>query len=300
MPPPAWVRLLRPRQWYKNLIVFVAIVFARRFDDPALYPPVLLTFAAFCLLSGAVYAWNDVLDAPRDREHPKKRHRPVASHAISASGALALGGVAALAGLLLLVLVNAPTLMLGAVFLALQVGYNLLLKQHVIWDVLTIGIGFVLRALAGSTAIAVVPTAWLILCTFLFALFLGFAKRRHELVLHQSHGAAENAPAYRATMHEYSVPLVEQMTHIVATLTLAAYFLYTFFGTSAWMMFTIPFAVYGVLRYLYLIHRRDLGDEPEMIFRDRPTVVNAVTWFVVVLLVLEGVPQRFLAWLQAL
>lgn len=292
------VRVLRPHQWYKNLVVFVALVFSNNVGRADLWRPALLTFVAFCLLSGAAYAWNDVVDAPLDRLHPKKKRRPVARRTVSAATAILWGGVAAALGLALLWPINAPTLLLGLAFLALQAVYNVLFKHQVIWDVLVIGVGFVLRALAGTTAIDVgPPTAWLILCTFLFALFLALAKRRHELLLLNHKGSPR---ATRPILAEYSVAILEQMTNIVATLLLASYFLYTFFGTTPWMMFTIPFAVYGVLRYLYLVHRRDLGDEPELIFRDPPTVLNAAAWILVVLLVLQGVPQSFLGWLEGL
>jgi 4-hydroxybenzoate polyprenyltransferase len=295
----ALLRLLRPRQWYKNLIVFVPLVFSDNAFTWALWPKALLAFVAFCLLSGGAYAWNDVLDVDRDRTHPKKRLRPIASGAVSVPVALFLGLAAACTGLLLLGSLNGATLLLGVFYLMFQLAYNLFLKNQVIWDVLTIGIGFVLRAAAGTLAIGLSgPTVWLILCTFLFAIFLGFAKRRHELVTHGRTGDA-GAKTYRETMKEYTVELVEEMTLIVAGLLLTAYSLYTFFGSAGpWMMITIPFVLYGVFRYLYLVHRRDLGDEPELIFRDRPTLANAFVWLIVVVLVLRGWPQALFTWLQ--
>lgn len=300
---PPLLELLRPHQWYKNLIVFVPLVFSNNITSVALWPTAGLTFAAFCFLSGAAYAWNDVMDAPHDRRHPKKRHRPVASGTVRPSIALAWGALWILVGLSLLGWANPPTLLLGAGFLLWQAAYNLILKHQVIWDVLAIGGGFVLRALAGTTALEIGnPTVWLILCTFLFALFLGFAKRRHELLLPPNAAGEEPSPAlHRPTLGLYSVDLLDQMTNMVATLLLASYVLYTAFGSSTpWMMFTIPFAIYGVFRYLYLVHRRDWGDEPELLFRDRPTLFNGVAWVGVVALVLAGVPQGLFTWLQRL
>lgn len=298
---PALVALARPWQWYKNLVVAVAFLFSRAFiDEPSLWPWVLLVVGAFCLLSSATYAWNDVVDAARDRLHPKKQHRPVASGRVSPSVAIFVGGLLATAGLAALAFTNAATLLIGVAFLLVQVAYNAVLKNHVIWDVLLVGVGFVLRALAGATLMQVVPTVWLILCTFLFALFLAFGKRRHELLLLSHDGG--DARQHRAVLGEYSVALVEQMTNIVAALLLASYVLYAALGTmtDGWMMTTIPFAIYGVFRYLYLVNRRGHGDEPELIFRDRPTVLNAAAWTLAVALVLIGAPQGFFAWLQTI
>lgn len=296
---PALIVLARPWQWYKNLVVAVAFLFSRAFvDQPGLWPWLVLVILAFCLLSSATYAWNDVVDAAQDRAHPKKRDRPVASGRVSPWAAILWGGILATVGLAALALTNGPTLLLGVTFLVLQVAYNAFLKDQVIWDVLLIGVGFVVRALAGATLIQVVPTVWLILCTFLFALFLAFGKRRHELVLLAHDGG--DARHHRAVLGEYTVELVEQMTIIVAALLLASYVLYAALGTvpGGWMMTTIPFAVYGVFRYLYLVKRRGHGDEPELVVRDLPTVLNAAAWTVAVALVLLGVPQGFFAWLQ--
>ncbi len=297
---PSPLRVLRPQQWYKNLVVLVPLVFSNHLASSGLWPSVGLTLAGFCALSAATYAWNDVLDAPSDRLHPKKRDRPVASGRLLPATALGIGAASAGLGLAAVGAVNVPTFFLGVAFLLLNVSYNAFLKHQVIWDVLVIGAGFVLRALAGTTAIDVgPPTVWLVLCTFLFALFLAFGKRRHELQLLGADAGAR-AAAHRSVLGHYSVDLIEQMTNISATLLLASYFLYTALGPEPWMMFTIPFSIYGAFRYLYLIRRRDIGDEPELIFTDVPTLVNAAAWLLVVLLVLEGAPQRFLGWLQAI
>lgn len=286
---PPLVRLMRPRQWYKNLVVFVALLFSGNASNTALWAPILACFAAFCALSSAVYAANDALDAERDRLHPTKRNRPVASGQVPAAGAYALCVALVAAGLLILWVVNATAFALGAVYLVLQALYNLVLKRLVLWDALGVAIGFVLRALAGSAAIDVPSTEWLVVCTFLFALYLALAKRRHELLLAQDDPKALES---RPILGSYTVPFVEQSMQTSATLLLMAYSLYTFFGTDAWMMFTIPFAVYGVFRYSWLVHRRDLGDEAELVFKDRATLLNAFLWLVVIVAVKAGWPQQ--------
>jgi 4-hydroxybenzoate polyprenyltransferase len=288
------IALVRPWQQYKNLIVFVPLVFSQNATNAALWPAALLAFGGFVLLSAAAYAWNDAIDASRDRSHPRKRERPVARGVIVGAGL-------ALAGLLVLMGTNVATVLFGAAFLVLQWAYNLLLKHQVIWDVVTIGVGFVVRAAAGTTALEVgPPTVWLFLCTFLFAMFLALSKRRHELLLSRSSTASAHIQAYRSVLRDYTVEFVETTNHIVAALLLGSYFLYTVLGTTPWMMLTIPFAVYGVLRYLFLARRRDLGDEPELVFQDAASLINAVAWVLVVIMVLEGWPQVAFEQLQAL
>jgi 4-hydroxybenzoate polyprenyltransferase len=294
--PPA-LALLRPRQWYKNLVVFIAIVFQGNVTSGPLWLRAIVCFAGFCMLSSSVYAANDALDAARDRLHPAKRHRPVASGAIPAGLAYLLSAVLAGAGLFVLWSLNATTLAAGIGYLLLQALYNASLKRLLLWDALAVAIGFVLRALAGTTALeAEDPTVWLIVCTFLFALYLALAKRRHELLLAQDDAAMVE---HRPTLGGYTVPFVEQTMQTSATLLLAAYSLYTFFGADQWMMTTLPFAFYGVFRHTYLVHRRDLGDEAEMIFRDRATILNAGLWLLSVLAVQAHIPQDAYAWLES-
>lgn len=287
--------LMRPRQWYKNLVVFVALLFSGNAGTTALWGPILVCFAAYCALSSAMYAVNDVLDAGRDRLHPRKRARPVASGAVGPAAAIALAFVLAGAGLALLWWLGPLSLVLGALYLVLQAMYNGLLKRLVLWDALAVATGFVVRALAGSAAIDVPSTEWLVVCTFLFALYLALAKRRHELLLAQDDPKALES---RPILGAYTVAFVEQSMQTSATLLLMAYSLYTFFGTDAWMMFTIPFAIYGVFRYSWLVHRRDLGDEAELVFKDRATIANAALWLAVILAVQAGWPQAVVAWLH--
>jgi 4-hydroxybenzoate polyprenyltransferase len=292
--PPA-VALLRPRQWYKNVLVLVPLVFSGNLGTLRLWPRAGLAFAAFCLLSSAAYAVNDVLDAARDRLHPSKRLRPVASGAVSAAAALGLAALLAFAGLAFLALLNAPTFLMGVLYLLLQALYNGGLKHVLLWDALAVAGGFVLRALAGTTALEVgPPTEWLIVCTFLLALYLALAKRSHEL-------AAEGpGAATRPALADYTPAFVQQAMTTSATLLLASYTLYTFFGQTRWMMFTLPFAFYGVFRHTWLSQRRDLGDDVELILRDRPTLVNALLWLVVAALVVAHIPQTLWRWVEGL
>ncbi len=290
--PPA-LALLRPRQWYKNGIVLVPLLFSNNLGNIALWPRAALAVLAFCALSSAAYCVNDVRDAASDRLHPTKRERPVASGKVSAAAALLLAVVLLLGGLGLLWLANPPTFALGVGYVVLQAVYNLVLKQVFLWDILAIALGFVLRALAGTTVLPVPPSEWLIVCTFLFAFHLGLAKRRHELLV----GAGE---AHRAVLAEYSVAFVEQTLQVSTALLLAAYSLYTFFGPHLAMMATIPFAFYGVLRYNVLVHRRDGRDEAQLIFRDRATLLNGATWLVVAALAQTEVPARAWLWLNGL
>ncbi|HEX2066648.1 MAG TPA: UbiA family prenyltransferase, partial [Candidatus Thermoplasmatota archaeon] len=253
-----------------------------------------LALAAFCLLSSAAYAVNDVLDAPRDRLHPAKRHRPVATGAVPPAAALLLAVALALLGLALLAVLNPPTLLMGVLYLLLQALYNGGLKHVLLWDALAVAGGFVLRALAGTTALEVgPPTEWLIVCTFLLALYLALAKRAHEL-------ASDPSAATRPALADYTPAFVQQAMSTATTLLLASYTLYTFYGPTRWMMFTLPFAFYGVFRHAWLSQRKDLGDEAELILRDRATLVNAALWLLVAALVLAHLPQRLWQWVEGL
>jgi 4-hydroxybenzoate polyprenyltransferase len=286
----ALVASLRPRQWTKNLLVFAGLIFSRGLHEPVLLARSTLAFVLFCLLSGGVYLINDVLDAERDRAHPQKRHRPVASGRVRPSVAVA-------AGLLLLVGATlaafALSLRLGVVALAyaaLLTAYSIGLKHVVIVDTLIIAGGFVLRALAGVVVLDIEFSYWLLFCTILLALFLTFGKRRHELLVLEG-GAADHRPI----LSEYSPQLLDQMIAVVTASTLMAYALYTMapdtharLGTTR-LPLTIPFVLYGIFRYLYLLYRRDLGGNPsEHLLTDRALLVAVALWGVTVVLVLYG------------
>lgn len=279
---------LRPDQWTKNLIVFAALIFAVKLLDPAALALASAAFLIFCVLSGCVYLLNDVSDREADRQHPLKRLRPIASGALSAGTALgwAIGlSVAALAAAYVL----RPLFALTAVaYLALFALYTHVLKHVVIVDVMSIAIGFVLRAVAGGLVIGVPVSDWLLVCTILLALFLGLAKRRHEITM-----LADGASGHRRILEEYDPYLLDQMIAIVAAATLVAYIIYCAspdtaarFGTPL-LVLTTPFPIYGIFRYLYLVHRKHGGGSPaDMLLRDRPLLGCVALWGVAVVLII--------------
>lgn len=290
---PAWVRVLRPGQWTKNLAVFAPLFFARRVFDREAVVLALLAFVAFCLLSSGTYVFNDWIDREEDRRHPEKALRPIAAHEIRARTVLLLIIICWAAGLDLGVHLGWRFAVLGAAYLAIQLAYTFVLKHQVILDVLAIAAGFVLRVLAGAVAIDVPVSGWLFLCALLLALFLGLAKRRQELV-----SLKEAAPEHRAALGEYNLPLLDQMLSTVAGMCILAYGLYTVAPDtvakvgSDRLKWTLPFVLYGILRYLYLVHRRDVTGSPEkVLFSDAPTLVNLVLYAIAVLVALyAGVP----------
>ncbi|MDE3076102.1 MAG: decaprenyl-phosphate phosphoribosyltransferase [Chloroflexota bacterium] len=268
----------RPKQWTKNLIVFGPLVFARDLLSTGLLLRALLTFVAFCLVSGSVYVVNDLLDVEKDRQHPDKRLRPIASGQVSAGQAKALALLLGLAGLACSLPAGPFVLAAAAGYLALMFAYSTLLKHLVIIDVFCLAAGFILRAVAGALAIHVVISPWLYLCTLLLALFLGLSKRQNELLVLQ-----ESASNHRRSLDEYSPEMLEQMTSIVTASTIMAYALYTFSAESLpenhAMMLTIPFVLYGIFRYQYLVHRRNLGGAPELVLLgDLPLMLDIVLW----------------------
>jgi 4-hydroxybenzoate polyprenyltransferase len=279
---------LRPGQWTKNLLVFAGVLFGQRLLDPAAVGRSLEAFAIFCALSGAVYLINDVADRDQDRLHPLKATRPIASGALPVSTAIG-------AAIALLVAALGASFAIGVAFAGVAAGYVALqalysgpLKHMVILDALTLATGFVLRAVAGAVAVDVAISHWLLVCTLLLALFIALAKRRHELVL-----LADEASSHRRILGEYSAYLLDQMIAIVAASTLIAYIFYTVspetqekFGTP-WLGATIPFPLYGIFRYLYLVHKREGGGSPaDLLLTDRPLLVCVALWAVAVALII--------------
>jgi 4-hydroxybenzoate polyprenyltransferase len=260
----------RPRQWSKNLLLFAGLLFAAKLGDAVRWLEAATAFAAYCAASSAAYLVNDVRDAAHDRTHPLKRLRPVARRELSPGAALWLaGGLVVLAGLLVIPL-GAVSLAFLAGFLALQVVYSLGLKHLVLLDVFAIAALFVLRSAAGAAAVDVRISPWLLLVTALLALFLALAKRRSELVLPGSS---------RPVLDGYSLPLIDQLIAVTVACTIAAYAIYTFTAHSPALMATIPFVVFGLFRYLLLVHRDDLGEEPEnVLLTDRPLVIAVALW----------------------
>jgi 4-hydroxybenzoate polyprenyltransferase len=274
---------LRPRQWSKNLLLFAGIVFAAKLGDATRWLEAFAAFAAYCAASSAAYLVNDVLDADHDRRHPVKRSRPIARGEVTQRAALALAVALAAVAFGLAAGLGWWSLVYLAGFLALQSAYSVVLKHLVILDVMTIGGLFVIRAAAGAEAVEVRISPWLLLCTALLALFLGLAKRRGELVL-----VGAQATPGRPVLEGYSLALVDQLISVVAASTVIAYSLYTFTARdSKAMMVTIPFVLFGVLRYLLLVHRDDLGEEPEQVlFADVPILICIGLWAVTSAIVL--------------
>jgi 4-hydroxybenzoate polyprenyltransferase len=278
---------LRPGQWTKNLVVFAGVLFGRRLSDTAAVGRALAAFGIFCALSGAVYVINDVIDRAADRLHPLKSRRPVAS------GRLGIGAALAAAfGIGVVALVSAFSLgwrfgTVAAAYVGLMALYSASLKNIVIIDVLTIALGFVLRAVAGAVAVDVEISRWLLICTTLLALFIALAKRRQEIVL-----LSNGARSHRAILGEYSAYLLDQMVAVVAASTLVSYAFYTVspetgmkFGTE-WLGLTIPFPLYGILRYLYLVHQRDGGGSPaDLLLTDRPLLMCVALWALAVAII---------------
>lgn len=281
---------LRPRQWTKNLIVLAGLIFGERLLDPAAVINATVAFGVFCLLSGAVYLVNDIGDREADRLHPTKSTRPVAAGDLSVGAALAFGISIAAVGLAAAFRLSVGFGLIGFTYVALLVLYSVWLKHLVILDVLTLALGFVLRAWGGAVAVGVVMSHWLLLLALLLALFLALSKRRAELV-----SLADDARHHRPSLAEYSPHLLDQMISVVTASTLLAYAMYTIdaatvarFGTDR-LIWTLPFPLYGIFRYLYLVHRREGGGNPsEILLSDRPLLICVALWGVAVILLIYG------------
>jgi 4-hydroxybenzoate polyprenyltransferase len=294
--PTSLLLSLRPEQWTKNLLVFAALIFSekRQLLDLDSVRASAAAFGIFCALSSVVYLINDVADRESDRRHPLKRFRPIAAGEVPVNVAIAtaivLGAVALGASFLLTTTFG----IVAAVYLVLMIAYSGPLKHIVILDVLTISIGFVLRAFGGAAAIHVEISHWLFVCTILGAMFISLAKRRHELEL-----LADGAISHRKILGEYSSYLLDQMIAVVASATLLSYVLYTIspetvqkFGTQA-LELTIPFPLYGIFRYLYLVHKREGGGSPaDLLLQDRPLLACVLLWVAAAVLIIYG--PRFL------
>ena len=281
---------LRPRQWVKNLFVFGGLIFAQRLFTPSVWPA-LSAFAIFCGLSGAMYLLNDVADRDKDRLHPEKRLRPVAAGQLRPGAAIAAAAVLIVLGLAAGTWISPRFALVGLAYVTLLGAYSVWLKHVVIVDVLVVAIGFVLRAVAGALAIDVAISGWLLICTILLALFLALGKRRHEVLALEG-----NAARHRPILAEYSAGLLDQMIAVVTASTVTAYALYTMspetvakFHTQL-LPATLPFVLYGIFRYLYLLYHRRLGGNPsDIVIRDRALLINTCLWLLMVVLIIYGV-----------
>jgi 4-hydroxybenzoate polyprenyltransferase len=278
---------LRPRQWAKNVFVFAALVFAGRLSDTDSLLRVALAFVIFCLLSSAVYLVNDVRDREADRLHPQKRRRPIAAGEIPPELAVAVATVLAVGALGAAFKLSTSFGEVAAGYVGLNLAYSFGLKRVVILDVMIVATGFLLRALAGALVIDVAISRWLVMCTGLLALFLGFVKRRQEVA------AMEGASHTRPILKEYSLPFLDQMISVVTGATVVAYSLYAFspevaqkLGTSH-LGLTIPFVLFGIFRYLYLVHQRGIGENPTaVVLTDLPLILDVLLWAVAVVVAL--------------
>lgn len=290
----------RPWQYSKNLILFAGLVFAHHLMEPAYLQRSLMAFGAFCLLSSVIYVVNDLVDLERDRVHPRKKHRPLASGRLSRGVGVAWT-VALLAGAAgLIALLGRDFLVISGVFLLLNGAYTFFLKEVVVLDVMAIALSFEVRAIAGVEALksldpSIVISPWLLVCTLFLALFLGFGKRRHELTL-----LAGEAGSHRPTLHDYSERFLDMLIGIVTAGALLSYTIYTVapdtvekFHTTR-LVYTVPFVVYGIFRYLFLVFERKVGGAPsEVLLTDVPLIITLLGWAgSVIWIVYLGAPAR--------
>jgi 4-hydroxybenzoate polyprenyltransferase len=269
--------LMRPRQWTKNLLVFAALIFSIRTATFSMLGLAIAAFVLFCLVSSCVYILNDYVDREADRLHPDKKHRPLASGAVNPRLALAFG-ICLFAGCLAAAFtVHSMFALVLAVYFAVNVLYSFKLKHVVIVDLLIIASGFVLRAVGGGLAIDVPLTPWFLICTMLLALFLAISKRRHELYLMENSGVSQS---HRKVLRHYSLDLLNQLNGIVTTATLMSYGLFTFTsGHTVHLMWTLIFVIYGIFRYLYLIHMEGEGGRPEkVLLEDKHILVTVMLY----------------------
>jgi 4-hydroxybenzoate polyprenyltransferase len=282
------LKLARPIQWIKNGVVLAPLIFAGQFGETGHVKLALVAVAVFCLLSSAVYILNDILDRESDRQHPLKKNRPLASGKLSVVTA-SMVALLLFAGAMAVAFVIRPEFgLIAALFVIVNLLYSAWLKHIVILDVMTISLSFAIRAYAGAVAIDVPASKWMIISTLLLALFLALGKRRHELVILE-----DNATKHRRSLLNYSPYLLDQLIGVVTASVVVSYMLYTFSDEVAervgtqWLFVTIPFVIYGVFRYLYLIHKEDKGGDPtRLLFSDTPTLLNVILWIIAVTVIL--------------
>jgi 4-hydroxybenzoate polyprenyltransferase len=273
------LRTMRPTQWTKNAIVYAALVFDGKLLDAELFLRTTIVALCFCLVSSSVYLLNDLVDVEKDRQHPRKRLRPLPSGELSPRLAVAAALVLGVVGMATATWVDVWAGAITAAYLLQNVAYSLYLKNVVIVDVMVLSLGFLLRVVAGVVVVEVSNfSPWLYVCVTLLSLFLGFGKRRHEIML-----LAGDAASHRASLEQYNLALLDQLIGLVTTSVLVAYTLYSFEAPTALagegMLLTVPFVFYFIARYLYLIHVRKQGGAPdELLLQDRPLLINTALW----------------------
>jgi 4-hydroxybenzoate polyprenyltransferase len=283
-----WIRALRPKQWTKNALVFAGLIFGHQFQNSRLILTSVGAFVLFCALSSSIYLINDVCDIEEDRKHPRKCNRPFAAGILAPSTGIVSSLVLMAVALSGFFSFNLASGLIALSYVVLQFAYSLRLKHVVILDLLCVSLGFVIRAAIGATAIRVVISPWLLVCTILLALFLTMCKRRQEL-----QAAGPEAVNQRPILGEYSPYLLDQMIAVVTASTLTSYCVYTMsdrtvreLGTDK-LIYTIPFVLYGIFRYLYLVHQREAGEAPDQVLlTDAPLLLDVVLYGVTVLAIL--------------
>lgn len=268
---------MRPKQWIKNGFVFTGFLFSNEYNNPYLIPKVLLTFVAFCFVSSCVYTFNDIYDAESDKLHSKKKFRPIPAGEVSIRQAAWLSFFLGIVGLIIGYFVSLTVLGLLAAYLIINIFYTYWLKKIVILDVFCISAGFMLRILAGTLGIGIPPSKWLLLCGMTVTLFLGFAKRRAELLI--------KAPERREVLRKYSAIILDQILAICATSSIITYSLYTMSADTIRihqtdnLIYTVPFVIYALFRYIYLLHKHKQGEDPSQeIFRDPHIMGSVAGW----------------------
>jgi 4-hydroxybenzoate polyprenyltransferase len=275
----AWLRAIRPEQWLKNGFVLSPLVFSGRALIWDAQWRALVAFGSFCAVASAVYLMNDVMDREADRRHPGKSSRPIASGLITPASALVAASLLGAAGLAAGAAAGAGVAAVLLAYLALNALYGVWLKNVVIVDVFAIAAFFVMRLVAGAVAVSVTPSIWLLLCGGLLALYLGFAKRRHELVL-----LGGGSQAHREVLASYSTPFLDQLSVVLLSVTVVSYIMYTLESDTARIVgsealsYSTAFVLYGVLRYLYLVHRNEGGNPTETLLTDRSLMAAVVLW----------------------
>ena len=278
----SYIAILRPKQWTKNLLVFAALIFSIKIVTFTMLLQCIAGFCLFCVVSGCVYVLNDYLDKEADGKHPEKCFRPIASGALQPGRALAFGCCLLLSSLVMAFALEPLFGLLLVGYFIINVAYSMKLKHIVIVDIMIIAFGFVLRAIGGGLVIGIDFTPWFLICTLLLALFLGISKRRHELYL-----LSENKGEHRKVLEQYSAELLNQLNSIVTTAAIMSYSLFTFTsGHTIHLMWTIPVVMYGIFRYLYLIHIQGKGGRPEEILLEDGHMLATVLFFAMMVVVI--------------
>lgn len=275
--------LLRIRQWIKNLLIYIALIFTNNLFNINLFLKTTVGFLLLSFAASGIYIFNDLKDKKEDRHHPEKKRRPIASGIVKPSFAFSISILLLIVSLFSSFIIEKKFFIIILIYILLSLSYTFKLKNIVILDILVVSANYVLRAISGAIIINVAISPWLFICTSLLALFVIMAKRRYELSL--------SSPArHRKILNEYSIPLLDEMISVTTASTISAYALYTFTSETAtkhnYLLLTIPFVLYGIFRYLYLIHKKNLGGSPEYIFlKDVPTIINIILWVLSIIII---------------